>query len=304
MGETVVHSFELPPLGPLATNPQLAIAAGGTGPGWRSAALLVSTDEGASWSPAGTTPMPAVLGQVVTPPGTAPAHLADRINSVVVELANGAMLLHDADDAALAAGSNLAMVGDELLQFGHAAPLGGRRWALTRLWRGRRGTEPAIGSQAVGDRFVLVEAEALVTIDLPMSATGGVARVLAQGVNEDEAAEAQAQVRGTSLMPPSPVHLRACGATGGTMEIFWVRRSRNGWEWVDGVDAPLGEESERYQLTLTLAAGGIRTIETDMPHLVLSAEERLTATAVAVRQVGAHGLSPPAMLELPIAGDA
>jgi hypothetical protein len=297
MGATVVHAFELPPLGGLATVPQLAIAAGGMGPGWRSAALLLSTDEGASWTPAGTTSMPAILGRVVTPPGAAPAHLADRIHVIVVELANGAMLLHDADDAGLAAGSNLAMIGDELLQFAHAVPLGGRLWRLSHLWRGRRGTEAAIGRQAAGDRYVLVDDETLVAIDLPTQAMR--AQVLAQGVSDAEPAEAQVELRSIALVPPAPVHLRARFLSDGTAEIEWVRRSRNGWDWIDGVDTPLGEESERYQLTLALAGGGERMIAVDAPRMVLNAEERLATVAVAVRQIGALGLSPPAVLELP-----
>lgn len=297
-GETIVHAFELPPLGALATVPRLAIAAGGTGPGWRSAGLLLSTDAGASWNPAGTTAAPAVLGEVVTPPGAGPSGLADRINTIVVELANGAMLMGDADDAALATGTNLAMVGDELLQFAQAEPLGERRWALRKLWRGRRGTESAIGGQAAGDRFVLIEAEALVTLDLPVQAVGTIARVLAQGVEDADVAEAQASMDGTSLVPPSPVHLRARVLADGMTEIGWVRRSRIGWDWIDGVDAPLGEESERYRLVFTLGVGGTRIAETGEPRIVLSAAEHAEVSQVAVQQVGSHGLSLPVTLDL------
>lgn len=297
-GETVLHAFELPPQGALATAPRLAIAAGGTGPGWRSAGLLLSTDAGASWTSAGTIAVPAVLGQVVTPPGAGQSGLVDRVNMLVVELANGAMLLGDADDSALAGGANLAMVGDELLQFAEAEPLGGRRWALRGLWRGRRGTEAAIGRQAVGDRFVLIEAEALVMLDLPVQAMGTIARVMAQGVSDADAAEAHASIPGISLVPPSPVHLRARILADGTTEIRWVRRSRNGWDWIDGVDAPLGEESERYRLAFSLAAGGMRIVETGEPWIVLNAAARAESTRVTVQQIGAHGLSPSATLDL------
>lgn len=295
-GETVVHAFELPPAS-LATTPRLAIAAAGTGPGWRSAALLISTDDGASWSPAGATAMPAVLGHIVTAPGTAPSHLEDRANTLVVELANGAMQLHDADTAALAAGANLAMVGEELLQFAHAVPLGGRHWRLRGLWRGRRGTEGAIGGQMAGERFVLLEPETLVTLDLSMQAVGISARVFAQGVGDDEAAEAEAIVTGISIVPPAPVHLRIDNSAGGTADIRWMRRSRIGWDWIDGVDAPLGEESERYQVTIEQPEGP-RIVETSGPRLTLTAGERLAATRILVRQIGSHGLSAPATLEL------
>lgn len=296
-GETMVHAFELPPLASLATTPRLAIAAAGTGPGWRSAALLVSVDDGASWSPAGATAMPAVLGHVVTVPGMAPSHLEDRANTLVVELANGAMLLHDADTAALAAGANLAMVGEELLQFAHATPLGARQWRLSGLWRGRRGTEGAIGGQMAGDRFVLLESEALVTHDLSMQAVGTSARVLAQGVGDEDAAEAEAAVTGISIVPPAPVHMRIDDLSDGGAEVRWIRRSRVGWDWIDGVDAPLGEESERYQVTV-LRAEGSQVEETSEPRLALTAGERIAATGIVVRQIGAHGLSPPATLEL------
>ena len=303
VGETVVHAFELPPTGALATTPQLAIAASGTGPGWRSAAFLLSTDGGASWTPAGVSPMPAVLGQVKIPPDAAPAHLTDRINAVVVELANGAMQLHDADDAALAAGANLAMVGDELMQFAHAVPLGGRQWALQGLWRGRRGTERAIGEQMPGDRFVLLDPDALAIVDLPVQGIGGTPHILAQGVNDADAAEVQVPIRGVALVPPAPVHLQVRRIADTATEVRWVRRSRNGWDWVDGVDAPLGEESERYAITLTHADGSVRTVETGEPRLVLSAEERIATTALGVRQIGAHGLSSAATLDLSISGE-
>lgn len=296
-GETMVHAFELPPLGSLATTPRLAIAAAGTGPGWRSAALLISTDDGASWSPAGATAMPAVLGHVVTPPGPAPSHLEDRANMLVVELANGAMQLHDADTAALAAGANLAMAGEELLQFAHAVPLGARQWRLSGLWRGRRGTESAAGEQMPGDRFVLLDPDALVTQDLSIQAVGTSARVLAQGVGDQDAAEAEAIVTGISIVPPAPVHLRVDDLSDGAAEVRWMRRSRIGWDWIDGVDAPLGEESERYQVTIERAEGPW-VAEVSEPRLALSAGERIAATRISVRQIGSHGLSPPARLEL------
>jgi hypothetical protein len=76
-----------------------------------------------------------------------------------------------------------------------------------------------------------------------------------------------------------------------------MRRSRIGWDWIDGVDAPLGEESERYQVTIERAEGPW-VVEVPEPRLALSAGERIAATRISVRQIGSHGLSPPARLEL------
>ncbi|MEZ0243824.1 MAG: phage tail protein [Sphingomonas sp.] len=298
LGSTILDAVELMPLdGSLASAPRLAIAAAGTEPGWRRAALLTSVDGGARWTSAGTTALPAVIGTIVTAPGVAPAGIEDRANSVEVELAHDAMLLSDADTASLDSGANLAMLGEELIQFAAAEPLGANCWRLSGLWRGRRGTEAAIGTQAEGDRFVLIEAEALIGVALPIEMLGGTVGVLAQGPGDDEAVEAGAGISGRSVVPPSPVHLCWEAAEDGGAGIAWVRRSRNGWRWIDGADAPLGEESERYRVTIA-SGGSERVIETVTASAGVTPEERAAGAVVSVRQMGSHGLSRPASITL------
>jgi hypothetical protein len=55
--------------------------------------------------------------------------------------------------------------------------------------------------------------------------------------------------------------------------MSWVRRSRQGWAWDDGIDTPLGEETERYRLTLA-GPGFERTVETDAPFYLYPAGAR------------------------------
>lgn len=299
LGSTIVAAFELPPLdGTLASSPRLAVAAAGTESGWRSAALLVRRD-GVRWESAGSTALPAVIGEVIAPPGSAPVGLADLASTIEVELAHQAMVLSDADDAALDSGANLALVGEELLQFASAEPIGANRWRLRRLWRGRRGTEPAIGSQAAGDRFVLVEADSLAVIDLPGAAPGNEAHVLAEGAGDvDGPATAVAGIAGLSVVPPAPVHLSATAMGDGGAEVRWVRRSRLGWRWTDGIDAPLSEESERYRVAIAPEAGLGRSLDTVVPVVALTPDERSAGATVTVRQAGSHGLSAPAAILL------
>lgn len=288
-GQTVLHAFELPSLDDgLLAAPRLLVAAAGTAPGWRRAALLYSTDGGARWTTAGATALPATIGAVAVPPRGCGSALRDLAGFVDVELAHEAMMLADADDAALDSGGNLALVGDELLQFGRADPLGGRRWRLSRLLRGRRGTEIAAGRQLVGDRFILIERETLVAIDLPLAAMGGVACVIASGVGDaDGGVRVDAAVTGASVLPPAPVRLRIDQAG---ERLAWTRRSRAGWSWTDGRDAPLGEESERYRVGF---ADGT-SIETTDAVLPLAG---LPSGPVSVRQRGTNGLSMPARLD-------
>ena len=86
------------------------------------------------------------------------------------------MLLHDGmtlagdDRLGWSAAMNLAAIGDELVQFGRAERIGPARWRLSRLLRGRRGTEWAVVgmqqpgvSTPVGGSVVDTEARAAIT---------------------------------------------------------------------------------------------------------------------------------------------
>jgi hypothetical protein len=302
VGRTWLVAAELPGLGEVAlTAPRVSVFATGEGAGWRQATLLYSLDDGASWTAAGVTAAPATIGRIEILPAAASALLADRRSRAVVVLRRSDMTLGDADAASLARGGNLALLGDELLQFERAAPLGGGRWALTGLYRGLRGTEAAIGTQAAGDRFVLIEPEAVATIDLPVAAIGRRLRLLASGVGDaDGPVETAVAITGASVAPPAPVHAVAETQGDRGLAIRWTRRSRAGWAWSDGVDAPLVEEAEAYQLTLTAADGSRRVIETVAPYLRLAASERPPAgTMMAIVQQGMLVASPSTRISLP-----
>jgi hypothetical protein len=288
-GRTIVHAVELPPLGDeVATAPRVTVFATGMGAGWRRAALLYSSDGGASWVAAGGTALPAITGVVATVPRPGATWLRDEASAIEVMLDRGDMVLGDSDAVRLDGGANLALVGDELVQFAHAEPLGGRRWRLTGLLRGRRGTEAEAAGHVVGERFVLIEAVAGVAIDLPIASIGTSVRVMASGSGDGAPVEAVAAIVGRSVLPPAPVRLRARRSRG-MLVVSWIRRSRAGWRWIDGVDAPLVEERELYRVTIE-APGGDRMIETASTAIEVAADG---ATRVTVRQCGTLGLSPP-----------
>jgi hypothetical protein len=248
-GPTMLVAAEMPPVDDARwASPHVTVTAGGAMPGWRRASLLASDDGGATWRVAGAVDTPGVVGRVETPPGVASAAIEDRTGAIVVLLGNDAMSLASADAARMDRGENMALVGDELIQFGDAEPLGGGRWRLSRLWRGRRGTEWAIATHVAGERFAVIDRESTITLALPASAMGGTLLLAAQGIGDDDIVPVAVPISGASIVPPSPVHARRWRADGAT-GLRWVRRSRAGWRWTDGGDVPLGEERERYRVT-------------------------------------------------------
>lgn len=301
-GPTTLLLLDLP-LGAerLPAHPFLLVAAAGREAGWRGAPLIVSYDGGESWEGAGRTAAPAAIGTALTALASADSALMDLGGEVDVELLNEAMWLEARNDDALVQGANLAVLGEELIQFGGVEPLGDRRFRLTRLLRGRRGSEWAAATHQAGEGFALIREEALAVIVPPSPALGGEARLLAAGIGDaDEESLAVRQIAGEALRPPSPVHLRAERGADGDILIGWVRRSRLGWSWGDGSDTPLGEECEAYALLLT-GAGFERAVAPAEPAYVYTAAQQLAdglagALTIRVRQLGTAAASRPAQI--------
>ncbi len=297
-GPTALRLIDAPIGEPAGGKPLLFVAAAGAAAGWRRAALMASFDNGASWRDLGSTAAPAVMGVTTATLGHGQSALFDDASIFEIELGSDSMDLENASDTSLQGGANLALVGDELIQFGRADPIGGNRFRLSRLLRGRRGTEWAMAGHAAAEPFVLIDAAALVPLEALTGLIGGEARVSASGVGDVTPAIAVLTVRGESLPPPGPVHLGARRLGNGDVAIRWTRRSRSGWAWIDGADAPLGEERELYRLAIS-GPGFARTEELALPNFLYDAAMQAAdgaagALAIAVRQIGDHGASRPA----------
>lgn len=305
-GATRIAVLDVPAAdGAMPDGTRLLVAAAGVSPGWRRAALLGSLDGGASWTTLGQTAAPAIMGVTADVPAAGDAALRDDAASVVVTLLHDGMTLAGRDDIAASAEANLAAIGEELVQFGAATRIGPATWRLSRLLRGRRGTESAMGAHVAGEPFVLIEPATLAVWDLPASAVGATAQVMASGVGDALPVVAARGVAGRALMPPSPVHLRGATGTDGTVRIGWTRRSRLGFSWRDGDEVALGEPAERYRIALSGPGGAVvRTAETDGPAFDYPPAARMAdglagaAVTIAVRQLGGRAASPPATITI------
>jgi hypothetical protein len=302
-GPTTLALLDLPSLGDdVSTSPTLLIAAAGSSAGWRKAALTLSLDDGASWQSIGGTAAPAVIGQATTVLKAGGSALRDEANSVDIMLLNDAMALAGSDTTGTSATANLALLGDELIQFAGAQQIGARLFRLSGLLRGRRGSEWAMPGHAIGERFVLVDADALLPWPLPLSAIGHAVRVSASGVGDAEPVDLAMTFQARALRPPSPVALFATPMPDDSIAVSWTRRSRAGWDWLDDTDAPLAEEAERYQLVISRSGGTSLTIATSVPSATLTLAQigaigGAGPLTLAVAQIGTTAASlPPATL--------
>jgi hypothetical protein len=81
---------------------------------------------------------------------------------------------------------------------------------------------------------------------------------------------------GRNLKPFAPVHVAGVRDGAGNLTISWVRRSRVDAEWRDGVDIPLGEESERYEVEIYSGLTLKRTLTATSPTVAYSAALQVT----------------------------
>lgn len=300
-GPTTLHLLDLPALDDmLDAAPRLLIAAAGPSPGWRHAALALSLDGGASFESIGQTAPPAIIGEAVDTLAPGQTAMFDSASAVEIALLHEEMWLEGRSNDALVAGANLALLGDEIIQFGIAEPLGGGRFRLSQLLRARRGSEWAAGGHQPGERFVLLDPASLKRYDAPVAAIGAAIELLATGIGDEEPAVAEAVLSGRSIRPPAPVHLDAKRQLDGGIAIAWIRRSRIGWVWSDGGDAPLGEEQERWSLTITPDSGAARTAEIGAGYYLYSQADQIADGAAAasqfeirVAQLGALAIGEP-----------
>lgn len=300
LAATGLVAFELPWDG-VSGNPDVVApfaAASSESASWSGAALYCDTGDGQllPLGPSGRTR--SIIGTAQQALPTTSPHLVDRTSSLTVSLLDPAMLLNSATSRQLAMGANLALIGEELVQFARATSLGQGTWLLEGLLRGRGGTEAAITSHQPNESFALLDGKAR-PLDPAIAGTNDDRSIVAIGPGDSDPAVAPVRLAGLTLRPLSPVHPRIESAADGALECRWTRRARGGWQWKDGVDAPLIEESESYVITLGRINTPTMTWVTSSPELLIPAATMAQIAANAageslhVRQRGTHAVSDP-----------
>jgi len=279
IGRTVLALFEAPATGDQPSDYPLIQVAGSTAGQWKSVPLELRLG---SETLSGMAIMRrAALGHatsVLQPRGST---IMDKCSTVTVRMADDTVALFNADDDALMAGANLAMLGNELIQFGQAEELEPGIYRLSRLLRGRRGTEWAAAGHETGEAFCLVD-QAVRAIELPATATGSTLTAIAHGIGD--AAPLPQEVRlvsGEAMRPPSPCHLQAW-ITGGSVRAEWVRRSHRGWAWLDEVGVPDDGFAEAYRVTVEGPQGSV-VMETLQPAVAFAVTDLPAATGKEIR---------------------
>ena len=305
LAATGLAAFELPWDGnPASSVPLILAATSSPSAAWAGASLYVDQGDGALQllGPSGRTRALIGTAEAALPPAS--PLLFDRQRSVTVMLIADDLQLLDATMRQLSMGANRALLGEEIIQFAQAEPLGSGRWKLTGLWRGRGGTESAIGQHSAGERFVLLDGSGT-ALDAQAIGETPKAVIAAIGAGDSAPVIAPIALRGIGNRPLAPVHGTLTLSADGTLALRWTRRARGTWTWLDLVEAPLGEQFEAYSVTFGSTNQILASWELAQPVLILTSAERSTLSAALplgsfmIRQRGDRGISLPLTISLP-----
>lgn len=221
---------------------------------WTGATLFRSTDTGASYSALTSTTAAAAIGTATSVLGDFKGgNVFDELSTVTIVLRAGGPLV-SYTEAQVLSGAGLCVIGAsgrwEILQYKTATLVGSNTYRLTGLLRGRRGTEWTMSLHAANDTFVLASDTAwrrpnmglgdigLSRLYKPVTARASVSSVTGQPFTNTAA----------GLRPYPVVHIGGGRDADGSLTVNWVRRTRVDGGWRDGVDVPLGETSEAYEV--------------------------------------------------------
>ncbi|MFG5862693.1 phage tail protein [Metapseudomonas sp. CR1201] len=280
-GMTILLALDIPVVDETLQNaPGMALVATGPTDGWPGAVAFRSIDNGQTWQELQGFDGKATFGPAR---GTLPVSTCTLIEqrSLAVDLLSGTLESITRDQ--MLAGQNYAAYGVdgrwEIVRFQNATLQADGSYLLSHFVRGDRGTEWATGLHQAGDWFVLLDDPDNVFVDMAVGSIGVPAtyRGVTSGASIDSASDVPFTYQGVNLECLSPVYARGSRDGSGNFSGAFTRRSRlsSSW-WTNGVEAPLGETTQAYEVDVMSGSTVKRTITSSTPSFSYSAANQVT----------------------------
>ncbi len=203
-----------------------------------------------------TVSTPGAIGRTVEAFGPGPLYRWDNTTEIIVQMSNGQ--LASVDDIQIYDRQNTLAIGYnglwELIQFANAELIGPNTYKLTRLLRGQKGTEDAMGQIPRGANVVFID-DAVQEMGFDTEDIDNLHYIRFGPATRDIGDESYLTTTyrpiARGLRPFSPVLRDVYREANGDITIRWHRRSRLGGDsWVPA-DVPLNEPFEQYAIILS-----------------------------------------------------
>lgn len=206
--------------------------------------------------------------------------IIDNVSELIISLANGE--LENIDKTKLFNGFNLAVVGNEIIQFQHISQedfTTENLYKLTGFVRGLYGTEYYCDKHTDYEKFVLLNANIKATsFPLTYINANKYYKVVTTGKELEDVNAITFQYKGNIFKPYAPCHITAIRNANNDLIISWTRRTRIGGDWRDNVDILLSEDFEKYNIEIINQS-------TSKTKRIIEIKDTQTATYTAEQQI-------------------
>lgn len=285
LGPSIYALLDIPRLSSAQDGVGFPVAMCGDDPTWPGGVLMRSADAGATYDePLDFATPGATIGAATTTIGAVDSRLIDAASRLTVTLTSGS--LSDVSELSMLGGANHFAYGAagrwEIIAARTCTLQSGSTYILSNMLRGRFGSEWAMGLHAGGDTVVLLDSSDLQMLTQSNADIGAsrLYRAITSGRDFSTDSDRAMTYAAVNLKPLSPVYLNGSRHPGtADWSLEWIRRTRVGGEWRDGVDAELGEASEAYDIEV-YADGSYtaikRTITAVIPSCAYSSADQVS----------------------------
>ncbi|WP_417667332.1 baseplate multidomain protein megatron [Roseibium sp.] len=277
--------LDLPPLA--EGDPEAPLRMAAFARPWPGGLSLLRSVMGSGFEPVATIERPATMGVLLGDLGPGPVGVWDRANRLEVKLHGG--LLQSRAALEILGGRNALAVqclggGFEVLQFRDAELIAANTYRLSMLLRGQMGSEPemraggAVSAEA-GAEVILLDPETVPLVPVGRDQIGREHhyRLVPAGrsVDDPTALALTHAASGRGARPLAPVHLKARRTASG-IRISFIRQTRRSGDSWEGVEVPLGEDVEAYEIDILRPGEAVlRTLTAAVPEVLYPAADEI-----------------------------
>lgn len=254
------------------------VALAGVVPGWRGATIELSLDGGANYIMSDDWQGSTVIGELVATVGAANPAYPDDVNLITIDVQLREAELIATDLTGMLNRTNLAVIGNEIIQFSNVDEPSQGRFVLSGLLRGRFQTDAV--AHAIGERFVLLDRTAMYFVPAELGYIGRslTIRATSFGLTTAEGVEKTFTYTGQSQTEYSPAYLSAqLDAT--NLVVSWQGIGKLG----SGARIALGAYFQNYHIEATDGVAMI-SLDTTDSTATLDASTLSGTITVSVRQ--------------------
>ena len=263
VGFTLLFLFDIPLLRDTDSsvgNTGLYAALTSQTPSWAGAELDISSDN-SLFTKIGQSTLAATYGVAQSTLGAPRSPWTwDDVNTLTIKISKGAL----AGDSELNVlnGANPLIVGGEIIQFVNATTNVDGTVTVSRLLRGRRGTEQFCGTHAANES-VVAPLSGIIHVTEPLAIKGLLRyyKAVTSGQDPTTVPSQQFTNNAIDLKPYAPCHIEGDRDGSNNLTINWTRRTRVGGAWLNGTGTvPLSEDAELYQVDIVSGMTVLRTL--------------------------------------------